>query len=156
MGTVVFLVRLALGLLLLIAGVLKAHDGPMATATSIAGYRILPPTVVAPLGVALPYIEILLGGYLVLGFLTRIAATVAAVQFGVFSLAIASLVVRHIASDCGCFGSTIATPPSWWHVAVDVALVAAAAFVARGAPGSYALDRALGTGGTAVLQRETV
>lgn len=55
MGTVVFVVRIALGLLLVVAGVLKAHDGPAATTTSIAGYRILPPAIIAPLGIALPY-----------------------------------------------------------------------------------------------------
>ena len=154
MGTVVFIVRLALGLLLVVAGILKAHDGPVSTASSIAGYRILPPGIVAPFGVALPYAEIFLGAYLSLGFFTRAAAYVAAVQFIVFSVAIASLVVRNIPTDCGCFGSRIPTPPSWGHVAADVALAVAAFAVARFGPGAFALDRALGTGGTAMTQRE--
>jgi uncharacterized membrane protein YphA (DoxX/SURF4 family) len=156
MGTVIFVVRIALGLLLVVAGILKAHDGAAATATSIAGYRILPPAIVAPLGIALPYAEIFLGAYLALGFFTRVAAYVAAAQFVVFSAAVASLVVRNIPSDCGCFGSSLPTPPSWGHVAADVALAVAAFAVARFAPGAFALDRVLGTGGTAVTQREAV
>ena len=156
MGTVVFVARLALGLLLVVAGLLKAHDGAAATATSIAGYRILPPGIIAPLGIALPYAEIFLGGYLALGFFTRVAAYVAAVQFTLFSIAVASLVVRDIPSDCGCFGSSVPTPPSWGHVAADVALAVAAFAVARLAPGAFALDRALGTGGTVVPQREPI
>ncbi len=154
MGTVVFIGRLALGLLLVVAGILKAHDGPAATATSIAGYRILPPAIIAPLGVALPYAEIFLGAYLALGFFTRVAAYVASGQFVLFSIAVASLVVRNIPSDCGCFGSSVPTPPSWGHVAADVALAVAAFAVARLGPGAFALDRALGTGGAAVTQRE--
>ena len=135
MAYLIFALRLALGGLLIVAGVRKAHDGPAATATSIAGYRILPPSVVAPLGVALPYVEILLGGYLVAGLFTRVAAWVA------------SLVVRKIPADCGCFGSGIPTPPSWGHVAWDVALAVAATAVALFAPGAIAVDRRLGTGG---------
>ena len=156
MGTLVFIVRLALGLLLVVAGILKAHDGPVATATSIAGYRILPPAIIAPFGVALPYAEIFLGAYLTVGFFTRVAAYVASAQFGLFSVAVASLVVRNIPTDCGCLGSSIPTPPSWGHVAADVALAAAAFAVARLAPGAFALDRSLGTGGTAVRQREAL
>lgn len=155
MATVVFVARVSLGVLLVVAGVLKAHDGPIATATSIAGYRILPPSIVAPLGIALPYAEIFLGVYLFLGFFTRIAATVAAIQFAIFSGAVASLVVRKIPSDCGCFGSSLPTPPSWGHVAADVLLAIVAAAVARYAPGAYALDRTLGTGGAAVAGSET-
>jgi uncharacterized membrane protein YphA (DoxX/SURF4 family) len=140
MAYLIFAARVAIGAVLIVAGVLKAHDGPAATATSIAGYRILPPAIVAPLGVALPYVEIALGGYLVAGLLVRIAASIAAVQFLVFAGAVASLVVRRIPADCGCFGSTVPTPPSWSHVAADVALAAAAAAIAWRAPGALSLD----------------
>jgi hypothetical protein len=43
MGYLIVGLRLFLGGLLLVAGVLKAHDGPVLTAGSIAGYRLLPP-----------------------------------------------------------------------------------------------------------------
>jgi uncharacterized membrane protein YphA (DoxX/SURF4 family) len=155
MAYLIFALRVAIGALLIVAGVLKAHDGFAATATSIAGYRILPPAIVAPLGVALPYVEIILGGYLAAGLFARIAAGIAAVQFAIFAVAVASLVIRNIPADCGCFGSSIPTPPSWWHVAGDVALALAAAAVAARAPGAFAVDRLLGTGGQSVPQGET-
>lgn len=149
MGYLVLALRLAIGGVLFVAGVLKAHDGPTAAAATIAGYRILPGAAVAPLGAALPYVEIVLGAYLMAGLFTRAAAIVATVQFIVFSVAVGSLVVRHIAADCGCFGSSLPTPPSWGHVAADVALAIATAVVAWRAPGAFAVDRYLGTGGTA-------
>jgi uncharacterized membrane protein YphA (DoxX/SURF4 family) len=140
MAYLTFALRLGIGALLIVAGVLKAHDGPVATATSIAGYRMLPASIVAPLGVALPYAEILLGAYLVLGLFTRVAAWLAAAQFAIFSLAVGSLVVRGIPADCGCFGSSIPTPPTWGHVVLDAALAALAVVVAWKAPGAFSLD----------------
>jgi uncharacterized membrane protein YphA (DoxX/SURF4 family) len=143
MAFLILALRVALGLVLLVAGVLKAHDGPTVTAISIAGYQLLPGGLVAPFAVGLPYVEILLGGYLMAGLFTRTAAWVASVQFVVFALAVGSLVVRHIHADCGCFGSGVATPPSWGHVALDVVLAAVSAFVALRAPGAFAVDTRL-------------
>ncbi len=154
MAYVIFGLRVALGALLVVAGILKAHDGAALTATSIAGYRILPAALVAPLGIALPYFEILLGGYLVAGLFTRVAALVASVQFAVFSGAVASLVIRQIPADCGCFGSGVPTPPSWGHVAADLGLLLLGALVARYAPGAFAVDSELGSGGTPARQHE--
>jgi uncharacterized membrane protein YphA (DoxX/SURF4 family) len=140
MAYLVLGVRVVLGLILLAAGVLKAHDGPTVTAISIAGYRILPSQAIAPLAIGLPFFEIMLGAYLVGGLFTRAAAWVAALQFAIFAFAVSSLVLRHIRADCGCFGSGVATPPSWGHVALDVGLGLAAVFVAVRAPGAFAVD----------------
>jgi len=143
----VFALRLAVGGLLAVAGALKAHDGGARTATTIAGYRLLPAPLDFPLGVALPYLEIFLGLYLIVGLFTRGVAWIATAQFLVFATAVASLLLRHIAGDCGCFGSVLATPPSWWHVAGDLALASATAFIALHAPGSVAFDRRLEASG---------
>ena len=143
-SVLVLVARVAIGLLLIVAGVLKAHDGPNATALSIAGYRILPSVLVKLLGIALPYLEIFLGGYLVLGLFTRVAGWIASAQFVVFAIAVGSLVVRNIPADCGCFGSSVPTPPTWGHVAADVALAAIAACVAAFGPGRFAVDARLG------------
>ena len=75
-------------------------------------------------------------------------------QFGVFAAAVASLVIRQIPADCGCFGSALPTPPSWTHVAADVVLGLLALGIARFAPGAWALARVLGTGGTARSRNE--
>ena len=144
MAVAVFVVRLVIGGLLLLAGALKAHDGPAATATTIAGYRILPPLLVAPLGVALPYLEILLGAYLLAGLFTRAVAYAVAAQFLIFAVAVASLVVRQIPANCGCFGSGVNTPPSWGHVGVDVALALLTFAAGWFGPGVLAVDRWIG------------
>ncbi len=155
MGLVVFALRVSLGALLVVAGILKALDGPTAGASLVAGYRMVPAPLVAPVGVALPYLEIFLGTYLVLGLFTRPVAAVVTLQFGAFAIAVASLVIRHIPANCGCFGSAIPTPPTWAHVAADLALAAVAAAIVGFAPGRYALDRVLRPSGSIASFPET-
>ncbi len=132
--------RCLLGALLVWAGAAKVGH-PEALASAIAGFRLLPSTVVAPLAVILPYFEILLGLYLIAGLFTRVAAWVAAAQFVVYAGAIASAVLRGIPANCGCFGPGDAAVADWPHVAFDLALAALAIFIALRAPGAFALDR---------------
>jgi putative oxidoreductase len=99
--------RLGLGALFVVAGVLKLRD-PTAFATEIANYRWL--AQLAPVGAAtLPAIEVLLGGLLI-----------------VFTAAIAQAVARGINVDCGCFGGG-GGPVTGWTVVRDVALLLGAA-----------------------------
>ena len=147
MAIVVFIARIALGALFVVAGVLKAHDGIALTTSAVAAYRILPTFLAAPVGVILPYFEIGLGAYLIAGLFVRAAGIVAAVQLAVFAVAVASLVVRKIPASCGCFGSGDQTPPSWGHVGVDLLLALVALAVARYGPGLWSLDSRFGTGG---------
>lgn len=142
MNAAVFIVRVLLGALLLAAGALKVGHAPD-LAASIAGFRLLPAAVVGPLALALPYVELLLGLYLVAGLFTRVVAAIAAAQFVIYSGAIASAVLRHISANCGCFGPNDATVADWPHVAADLLLAAASAFVAWRAPGALAFDRKL-------------
>jgi len=141
-GTVVLILRVVLGGLLLVAGALKVGH-PADLAAGIAVFRLFPPAVVGPLALALPYVELLLGAYLLAGLFTRVAACVAAVQFLCYAAAIASAVVRHIPANCGCFGPNDTAVADWPHVAFDVLLAAASGFVAYGAPGALAVDRKL-------------
>jgi uncharacterized membrane protein YphA (DoxX/SURF4 family) len=142
MAMAVLIVRVLLGGLLIAAGALKAGHATELAAT-IATFRLLPAQVVGPLAVALPYIELLLGAYLVAGLFTRIVASICAVQFLCYAGAIASAVVRHIAANCGCFGPNDSATADWPHVAFDVVLAAVSLFVAVGAPGALAVDRKL-------------
>jgi uncharacterized membrane protein YphA (DoxX/SURF4 family) len=142
MQAAVFIVRVVLGALLLAAGALKVGHAPE-LAASIAGFRLLPAAVAGVLALALPYVELLLGLYLLAGLFTRVVAVIAAVQFVVYSGAIASAVLRHIPANCGCFGPKDVTMADWPHVGADLLLAAAGAFVAWGAPGALAVDRRL-------------
>ena len=140
MPILVLLFRIVLGAILVGAGLLKVGHAPD-LAAAIAGFRLLPSAIVAPLALGLPYLEILLGLYLFLGLFTRIAAIVTSVQFLVYAAAIASAILRHIPANCGCFGPHDVATADWPHVLFDIVLAAIAACIALRAPGALALDR---------------
>ena len=136
----VAVLRIALGLLLAISGALKVGHA-VDLASAIAAFRLLPAAAIAPLAVALPFFEVFVGVYLVLGLLTRWAALAATVQFVLYGTAVASAVLRGLALNCGCFGPADRATTDWPHVALDFGLALCAAFVAIFAPGYLALDR---------------
>jgi uncharacterized membrane protein YphA (DoxX/SURF4 family) len=142
MPAVVLVLRVALGATLIVAGALKIPH-PEQLAAAIAGFRLLPSAVIAPLALALPYVEVLIGLYLVAGLFTRVTAWVACVQFIAYAGAIASAVLRGIPASCGCFGPADSAPADWPHVIGDLALAAVAAIIAIYAPGAIAIDRRL-------------
>ena len=136
----VLVVRVVLGAIFVVAGASKVgHAAEFAQ--QIAAFRLLPQPVIAPMALLLPFLEILLGGYLVIGLFSRIAAWIAALLLLVFDVAIASAVVRGISASCGCFGPSDHSVTSWPEVARDAALALVAAFVAWRAPGAFSLDR---------------
>lgn len=142
MEAAVLIVRVLLGGVLLAAGVLKLGH-PADLAASIAGFRLLPAPVVGPLALALPFVELLLGAYLIAGLFTRVIATISAALLFLYGAAIASAVVRHIPANCGCFGPNDSAVADWPHVAFDLILCAAALFIVYRAPGAFAVDRKL-------------
>ncbi len=128
-----------MGGLLAVAGGLKIGHAPE-LAASIAGFHLIPAGIVAPLAFVLPFVEVFIGLYLVVGLFTRVAAVVAAAQYLIYAGAIASAVIRHIPANCGCFGPGDAATADWPHVGFDLLLAALCAFVAWRAPGALALD----------------
>lgn len=143
MTAVVMVLRVAVGLLFIVAGGSKIGHAAV-FAAQIAAFGIVPRVLIAPMAIVLPFFEVLLGGYLVLGLYTRIAAIVAVVQLAIFATAIGSAVARGLSLSCGCFGPNDATVTSWPEVARDLGFAAVAAFVAWRAPGMLALDRRIG------------
>jgi uncharacterized membrane protein YphA (DoxX/SURF4 family) len=140
MGLLVLALRIGLGLVFVVAGGAKIGHFDY-FASQITGFEILPKPLIAPLALLLPFVEVLLGGYLILGLFTRAAAIFAAFQLTIFAGAIASAVVRGISASCGCFGPSDPTTTSWPEVGRDVALVLVALFIAWRSPGALALDR---------------
>jgi len=143
MSWFILIVRVVIGLIFIVAGAAKVgHAAEFAA--QIAGFRILPQVVIAPMALALPFLEILLGGYLIIGLFTRAAAWIAVILFATFDLAIASAVVRGMTVSCGCFGPNDKTVTTWAEVARDAVFVLLALVVALRPPGTLALDRRIG------------
>ena len=101
---VAWLLRLGLGGLLAVAGLLKLRD-PSGFAVEIANYQLLPSLAAYPAAI-LPATEVVLGlGLIVAPAPWRRAATVGVtILFVLFTVAVGSAYARGINIACGCFG----------------------------------------------------
>jgi uncharacterized membrane protein YphA (DoxX/SURF4 family) len=141
---IVLAARLVLGGVFLAAGGLKIGHFDV-FAAEIAGFQLLWHPLIAPLALLLPFVEVLVGVYLVLGLFTRFAAWVAALEMALFAAAVASAVMRGITTSCGCFGPNDHSVTSWPEVGRDAVLALLGIAIALLAPGALALDRRMET-----------
>lgn len=121
--------RLVLGGVLVVAGGLKLGNFGESI-EAVRAYRLLPYDLSAPLGYALPVIEVAAGLLLIVGLFTRAAALVGGLLMLSFIIAIASVWARGLSIDCGCFGGGGATDPGRalaaypWEILRDAGLLA--------------------------------
>ena len=102
---VIFLLRCVVGGVFIYAGVLKALD-PMQFSADVDNFRLLPYAVSCAVGVYLPWLEILAGGALLIGFWRSGAALLLGGMLVIFFLALCSAWARGLDISCGCFGHT--------------------------------------------------
>jgi uncharacterized membrane protein YphA (DoxX/SURF4 family) len=95
--------RLFLGLVLIYAGFSKVGR-PLTSQRAVQAYEIFPMDLAGWIGLALPFLEIVLGILLVLGLFTRVAAVVSTVLMVAFIIGISQAWARGLTIDCGCFG----------------------------------------------------
>lgn len=122
-----FVARLFVGGLFVYAGWPKALD-PHAFAIDIANYRLLPASVLPFVAVTLPWIELVCGLGLIVGFRIRANALVATGMLLVFLYGAVHAIRNGINIDCGCFGSTTSDPKNpidGYTVLRDLAFIAA-------------------------------
>ncbi|WP_462203925.1 MauE/DoxX family redox-associated membrane protein [Frankia sp. CcWB3] len=136
--------RLGLGVVWLVAGLLKVND-PDGMVRSVRAFRILPDALVQPIAYGVPFLEIALGMLLVVGLAVRLSAVVSAVMFAVYIAAIASAAARGLRIDCGCFssgGDLAADAPTHYtsELIRDSLLLAAAGLLAWRPSGYLAVD----------------
>jgi uncharacterized membrane protein YphA (DoxX/SURF4 family) len=72
-------------------------------------YAILPSVLAGPFAYVLPFLEIGIGLYFVVGLFVRGTALVGTALFALFLTAQMSAWLRGISLDCGCFGATLQT-----------------------------------------------
>lgn len=122
--------RVALGLVFVAAGALKiGHASDLAATITAFGFG-LPPVLVAVVSIALPPFELLLGIYLVGGWLLPVTSVVACALLAVFIGVVASVVARGLHVSCGCFGAADTAPATWWTVARDAIILIPAIYLA--------------------------
>jgi len=116
---------------------------PQQFAISVRAYQIVPLNLSNLFALALSWSELVAGALLIVGFLTRKAAGTVMIMLTMFIVAIATVIVRGMVIDCGCFGSEGSNAGPVLIVR-NVALMAAAFLVMRYNRGFLGIDSAVG------------
>ena len=124
-------IRVVLGAVFVYAGIIKIV-APDAFAGSIAAYKILPFFGNYAAAAILPWIELLCGIMLIVGYRHKSAATVIAALNLLFIAALASTLIRGLDIDCGCFRQGGEKTSAWIAMARDAVLLAMALLLLRG------------------------
>src|SRR3712207_4914849 len=116
--------RLVLGGVFVVAGATKIPD-PGGLAASIRSYELpLPEWFISLSAHARPYLEVMLGLYLLAGLFTKVTAWAMTGLTFLFLLALLQGALRGFEIDCGCFGSSAAETSNLWLAAArDVGLL---------------------------------
>jgi putative oxidoreductase len=132
------IVRIALGVVFLYAGILKISD-PVAFAGSVAAYKIMPYALNYLIAAVLPWVEALCGILLVIGYRVRAASCIVIMMNLVFIAALGSTILRGLDVDCGCFRQGGEKTPAWMAIARDFLFLAAAVSLVRKRAGTDAV-----------------
>ncbi|MCO6466611.1 MAG: DoxX family membrane protein [Bradyrhizobiaceae bacterium] len=110
-----FVVRIFIAGFFLYAAIPKLVD-PLAFATSISHYHLVPEWSSHGIALILPWLELLAAVGLLLGFKTRTSAFLCGAMLLVFTIAVAYAVIQGLQIDCGCFGEQGGEEVSWLKV----------------------------------------
>lgn len=133
MAAGLLIARLALAVVFFLAGAAKLSDRAGSRAAMV-GFG-LPSQLAAPLGVALPVVELAVAMALLPAATASWGAAGALILLGVFIVGIVNLLARGREADCHCFGQLHSSPVGWSTLARNVALALIAAFVLVGERG---------------------
>ena len=97
------MVRIVLGGLFLISGIAKILD-PIRFLFTLRAFRLLPGIFEPFLALFLPWFEVVLGLFILLGLFLRTCALMLGCLNFLFMMAIVSVMLRGFEIDCGCFG----------------------------------------------------
>lgn len=119
---------------------------PLAFATSIAHYGILPTWAVNASALVLPWLEIITGTLLVIGYKVRLNAIFTGAMLVIFTSAVAYAVVLGLKIDCGCFGSSGGDEVSWWKVGKNSLMILMCVFLWKWPETSLSIETGTGLG----------
>ena len=142
MDSVALVLRFTLATVFIVASLAKL---PRLTdfAAVIRQYQVLPPSIVRPVAICLPIVELISGAMLAVGVALIPVSLVVATLLFAFTFVAALILSKGRKLDCGCFSLSAPTRITWITVGRNILLLLAAVFVALAHPVSLSVDAAL-------------
>jgi len=138
------LARILVGVVFTLSGFQKAVGAPQEFAAIVETYQFLPSELILPFATFVPWVELILGLFLITGFFTQGAAKGLGIILACFIIALLSVMVRGVSLDnCGCFGSWLSLTP-WQASGLDAFLLFFTYLAFRYGRDSFSLDRWVG------------
>jgi putative oxidoreductase len=95
---------------------------PAVFALNVVDYNLTPAWGVNLWSLALPWGELVVGLFLLLGIRTRAAATLIAAMNVIFIVGLVNAILHHMPINCGCVGE-VGEPVNWWKVAKNTGML---------------------------------
>jgi len=114
---------------------------------SIHFYELVPDRFVHGIALIIPWIELIFGAYLLLGYWRKGSAGVLAGLTGIFQIVLAQALIRGLSIDeCGCFGGGLVHLTLFQSFFLDTVLVLTLIRIATSDGELFSLDRLLKRG----------
>ncbi len=130
--------RILTGAIFMIAALAKLRARPGQFLNAILGYDALPKAFAVALARGLPWLELAVGGLLILGLWSQPVAVIGAGMSFMFSCAIAYSLLRGKEHPCGCFDTV--TPIQWKLVYRDLVLMGLLFLIYASGTGGFSVD----------------
>jgi uncharacterized membrane protein YphA (DoxX/SURF4 family) len=131
--------RVLLGGVFIYASLPKLAN-PAGFAVNVSRYQLLPLSLVNLVALILPWVELLSGALLLVGWLSRSSGILLTLVSAVFLAAVGSAIARGLDIECGCFQVGGGGKVGWPHFVLDLALLLLALRCALLGGGALALD----------------
>lgn len=99
-----FSIRVILALLFIFSAITKIADMDYFV-KSLENYKLMPTESLNLLALIIPWMELIIGVFLLIGFLVKESAFIGSIMLGIFIIAIIISLTRGLNIDCGCFGT---------------------------------------------------
>lgn len=111
---------------------------------AISFYRIIPDRLLHPIALVLPWIELISGTFLILGYCLIPTAVVLSILTGIFQLMLGQAIVRRVPIDeCGCFGGGLVHLTLYQSFVMDTVMLLTLIQVATSEKPRFTLDNLL-------------
>ncbi len=108
------LLRIFIGSIFLVSGLEKLISPYQNFMYVIQGYELFPSWMEKLIAVTVPWVEVFVGIFLVVGLWINLSLKGALLFFGCFIIIVGQALVRRLPIDqCGCFGESIHIPPQY-------------------------------------------